>query len=248
MNKRKSAYFTLDDAPSKDFKLKIDYLYKKCIPAIIFCVGNQIANYEEDILHAINRGFIIGNHSYSHKHFSDLEIDECFEEIKKTDDILENLYNKANKVRPGKYFRFPYLDKGANQNATEYEEKWLHYTNIDKKNIIQNYLKELGYRQPNFENINIQWFNEKRMLNDFDTFITFDQMEYWLGQNNAPWGISDEKAILNRIEEDYPNKGRSLNCFDTSDIILVHDMGETTALFFKIIDRYLEKGINFILP
>jgi len=33
MNKTKLAYLTIDDAPTKDFNLKIDYLYAKGIPA-----------------------------------------------------------------------------------------------------------------------------------------------------------------------------------------------------------------------
>lgn len=54
---------------------------------------------------------------------------------------------------------------------------------------------------------------------------------------------------LSRINEDYPFECRSLCFDDTSDIILVHDYEQTTDLFYKIIDKYLEKGISFqVIP
>ena len=34
---RKIAYLTIDDGPSKDMKMKVDYLVSKGIPAIWFC-------------------------------------------------------------------------------------------------------------------------------------------------------------------------------------------------------------------
>jgi precorrin-2 methylase len=55
-----------------------------------------------------------------------------------------------------------------------------------------------------------------------------------------------EKAILHRIDEDVPYEGRSLNCLETSDIILIHDHEKTTRLFYKIIDRYLENKFEFL--
>ena len=42
---KKQVYLTIDDAPTKYFKDKVDYLYKRKIPAIIFCVGEQHQKY-----------------------------------------------------------------------------------------------------------------------------------------------------------------------------------------------------------
>jgi len=75
---------------------------------------------------------------------------------------------------------------------------------------------------------------------------TFDQAEYWLNNPNAPLGLSSEEAIMTRIEADSPYQGLSLNRLDTVDIILMHDHEHTTALFYRIIERYLEKGIQFL--
>jgi len=132
---------------------------------------------------------------------------------------------------------------------SERSERWVvHYPEIEKKIKIQNYLKKLGYKQPKFKDINIKLFNEKKLLEDIDVFMTFDQMEYFLGNKNALYGLSSKKAIMDRIDEDFPEDGRSLNELNTRDIVMVHDMERTTELFYKLINRYLEKGIKFILP
>jgi len=41
-------------------------------------------------IRAIQKGFVLGNHAYSHPHFSDLEFDECFAQIRRTDEIIEH--------------------------------------------------------------------------------------------------------------------------------------------------------------
>ena len=86
----KIAYLVFDDSPSKDMKMKVDYLVLKKIPAIWFCIEflEQRPSYA---VYAIEKGFIIGNHSYSHKHFSDLSLEQCYQEIEKTDKIIEHI-------------------------------------------------------------------------------------------------------------------------------------------------------------
>jgi peptidoglycan/xylan/chitin deacetylase (PgdA/CDA1 family) len=245
---QKIAYLTIDDAPTKDFRKKVDFLINENIPAIFFCLGKEMKKFEDDLVYAIQKGFVVGSHAFSHRYFSDLSLGECFEEIKKTDVIIEELYKKAGVKRPIKLFRFPYLDKGGHKDSKEFEENPLSCTNPEKKRKIQEYLQKMGYRQPKFENINLKWYNDAGFSEDADVVCTFDQMEYWLGRKNAPYGLSLESAIMARIEEDFPEDGRSLNSMKTSDIIMVHDHERTTALFFKIIKRYLEKGILIKFP
>ncbi len=48
---------------------------------------------------AIKKGFIIGNHSYAHPHFSKITKEEAFEQIKKTDKIIEEVYKKSRNKR-----------------------------------------------------------------------------------------------------------------------------------------------------
>jgi len=249
----KKVYLTIDDGPSKDFRDKVDFLYQKGIPSIFFCIGKNIIKHEQDIIYAIKKGFIIGNHSFSHSYFSDISLDECKHEIRKTDEIIERLYIESEITRPAKFFRFPYLDGGGDSNSEEYEGKWskpqsewLIYKNNDKRLAIQAFLKELGYIQPNFKGININYVIDNHYLDGYDVRCTFNQMEYWFNAESAPWGLNKEEAILARIDEDFPEEGRALNFLGTTDIIMVHDEEITTELFYKIINRYIEKGISII--
>jgi len=97
---RKIAYLTIDDAPSEDMKEKVDFLVSKGIPAIWFCLGDFLEKGSEHAIHAIEKGFIIGNHSYGHPYFSDLPLKQCFEEIQKTDRIIDEIYRKAGVKDP----------------------------------------------------------------------------------------------------------------------------------------------------
>ena len=95
--------------------------------------------YYCDIIYAINNGFIIGNHSYSHPHFSNIDFDQAIKEVTKTDSIINDLYNEAGVKRPAKLFRFPYGDKGNDKDEGH---------DSDKKSQIQCLLKDLDYKQP----------------------------------------------------------------------------------------------------
>jgi peptidoglycan-N-acetylglucosamine deacetylase len=249
----KNAYLTIDDAPSRDFTVKVDYLHQHDIPALFFCAGESIQKHIPAVQYAIQRGFLIGNHSFHHPHFSDLSLDDCKREIKDTDELINQVYSSLGLERPARYFRFPYFDTGGDASGQAYETKWsrprpdwFQYKFSDKRSALQQYLRDLGYRQPAFEGVNLRYSADSGLLAGVDVRSTFDQAEYWLNKPSAPRGLSSEDAILARIDEDYPYEGRSLNCSDTVDIILVHDHEKTTALFYRIIARYIEKGIRFL--
>jgi peptidoglycan/xylan/chitin deacetylase (PgdA/CDA1 family) len=252
----KKAYLTIDDAPSSDFRNKVDFLSSHKIPAIFFCIGANIPKYENDMIYAIHKGFIIGNHSWSHPYFSDLSMAECQSEIRRTDEMIESVYQKSGVERPAKFFRFPYFDPGGDVNSAEFNKEMREapyfrtiYPRDDKRKALQSYLKTLGYRQPGFQGIHLQWFNSAKLPNESDVRCTFDQKEYWLNKEGAPQGLNKAEAILARIDEDYPEGGRALNDSGTTDIILIHDFdfsGQMIELFYKIMNRYIEKGICFL--
>jgi peptidoglycan/xylan/chitin deacetylase (PgdA/CDA1 family) len=252
----KKAYLTIDDAPSNDFRNKVDFLAERGIPALFFCNGGQIPQHENDVIYAIRKGYIIGNHSWSHPYFSDLSLEDCLSEIRRTDEIIEQVYQKSGVDQPGKFFRFPYFDPGGDENAVKFNQEAQEPPNVrmtfprdDKRKAIQSFLKDLGYRQPSFQGITLQWFHQAGLLNRFDVFSTFTQKEYWLNKENAPEGLNRAEAILAKIDEDNPEKGLALNDPSTSDIILIHDHDysqDIMELFYRIISRYIEKGICFL--
>lgn len=92
-------------------------LYQKKIPTLFFCRGDFMEKYPKSIIKAIQKGFVIGNHSYSHPRFCDISLKECCVEITKTDKIIDDLYKKSNTPRGLKYFRYP---KGINPHYSRY--------------------------------------------------------------------------------------------------------------------------------
>ena len=150
----KTAYLTIDDSPSKNFKEVVDYLIEKEIPAIFFCCGDLLEKPEELAIYAIEKGFLLGNHSYNHPDFSKIDMTEINYQIIETDKILEKIYRKANAVRPIKVFRFPDLNNGYN-NYPDYG--WEKPKVIE----IQSILKELGSRQPEFPGVNYSWYEKQ---------------------------------------------------------------------------------------
>jgi len=143
---KKKTYLTVDDAPSKDFKKKVDFLYERKIPAIFFVIGKLVEKNKDFLVYALKKGFELGNHSYSHKDFDKISVKVGREEIKKTDKILEEIYSLAEIKRKRKYFRFPYGNKGG-RNQEEF----------------QTVLKGLGYSKVRFRGIKYPWFNEFKM-------------------------------------------------------------------------------------
>lgn len=227
----KIAYLTIDDAPSADMIRKVDFLVSKKIPAIFFCRGNLMEKRAGAVIYAVQKGFIIGNHSYSHPTFSKLTLKKGFEQIKKTDEIIEDLYRKAGVKRPIKVFRFPNLDKGGKN-----------------KEAIQKFLKKLGYRQPKFDNINYKWYKREGHHKDIDVYPTYDTVDYGPIEKNPSFGVKGLKEILARMEEDVPEGCRGLNYAGSNEIIMMHDFEETKEMFIPIIEKMIKKGLRFKLP
>ena len=233
MNTIKEAWLTIDDCPSADFAAKLAYLSQEKIPALLFCEGWKLLERAELIIEAIKKGFVIGNHSYDHPFFSELSLAACRSSIQRTDAIINDLYGRAGINRPGRYFRFPYFDRGGRKNP-------------EQQRALQDYLAELGYAQPDFPGINLKHFQDSGDAGLRDVSCTFNQEEYWLGNPDAPDGLNEPKSILALIDKDEPEAGFALNCVSTRDIILTHDHEFTTQLFFEIIQRYQKKGIQFL--
>ena len=107
-----SCYLTIDDSPSSMTGDMIDYLIEKKIPSLLFIRGALAVDNPKPIIRAIQAGFVIGNHSFAHRPFGDLTYDECIADIERCEVLIDDLYAQAGVKRQGKYFRFPYLDRG----------------------------------------------------------------------------------------------------------------------------------------
>lgn len=246
----KVGYLTIDDGPTSDFKRKVDFLSNKKFPAIFFCRGDRLEKQPEDVIYAIKKGYIIGNHSYEHQRFSKISLKECFQQIRKTDEIIEKIYNEADVERPVKLFRFPHGDKGSGMDA---EIGWPK--NEEKKLFmrgIQNYLKKLGYTQPLFENISYKWYKDAELHLDYDIYWTYDTHDWAIAKNQSTQERVHDYyslgSLIARMDEDVPEGGRGLNSSKSNEIFLLHDYPGIEYLFKPLIEALSAKGIYFKLP
>ncbi len=243
---KKIGYLTIDDAPSPDFERKIEFLKNHGIPAIFFCSGRALELHPKIAIKAIEQGFVIANHAYDHPHFSEIPLEACFEQICRTDEIVNKLYAQVRVDEYPKYFRFPYGDKGALTGDDVYAP--ISDAGLNRKQTMQKFLRQLGYVQPAFDDIRYKYYRKLGLLDDIDWYWTYDVVEWSTFHDRHAHGIETAEDVFARMEESFPEDGRGLNWPDSADIILTHDHIETTELFFAVIERMLEKGIEFRLP
>ena len=233
---------TIDDGPSIDMQQKLDLLIRKNIPCVWFCRGDFLEERPEVVKNAIRAGHHIGNHSYSHPGFSDISLTEAIAEIRKTDTIIQKLYDDSNVEWKHKFFRFPHGDKGDFLHGDL--EKIPSEQGQLRKDAIQSYLKLLGYKQPNFSGVTNTYHRNMGILNDIDWRWTFDVIEY-ATLYDGKYELRTIDEVYKRLDSDHVERGQSINSTNTDEIILVHDMPETTEYFSEIIERLTAKNLQF---
>jgi len=235
----KIAYLTIDDGPSVEFKQKVDFLLSEKIPAIFFCRGKFLEERPGDAVYAIKRGFVMGNHTYSHPRASKLSNEEEFKEIEKMDRLIDGVYKRAGVKRTVKVFRFPYGDKGFGE---DFKKGWSK-ENRAHTQAIQDFLITLGYKQPKFEGIDYGWYKNAKLEKDADIVWTYDTHDWRLYR-----GLDKLQDIFDRMNEDVPEGCRGLKYHGSSEIIIMHDHANTFDYFKQIIEKLLEKGLKFEMP
>jgi peptidoglycan/xylan/chitin deacetylase (PgdA/CDA1 family) len=118
-------WLTIDDGPSTRAEDLLDFLKSKGFGALLFCRGDYLQAKTEWAVRAIKEGYIIGNHSYNHPHFSKLTREQVREQIAKTDAIIDQVYAEAAVRRSLKCFRFPYGDAGAKDEIIKTNQQLL---------------------------------------------------------------------------------------------------------------------------
>ncbi len=108
-----SAYLTVDDGPSLEMGAKLDVLDALGVRAVWFCLGSGISARPDVVVDAIRRGHVVGNHSWSHPHFSEVTLSDAEREVSTTDALIDEVYARAEVPRERRWFRFPYGDRGA---------------------------------------------------------------------------------------------------------------------------------------
>lgn len=226
-----TALLTIDDISSRNTPALVDYLTEKSIPAILFAVGMNVEKYYDEALYAVKKGFVVGNHSFSHPGFSSLSIEDAIRDIEQCEDVLNRLYQDAGMPRQYRPFRFPYGDKGGKNKAA-----------------LQQYLKEKLFDKVDDTHIPYPWWQESGLSRDIDTLWTFDFEEYRL-----PHDTSFTKAsIFEKMLNPQPSAGAALYGESQRHILLLHAHDETEAVLPRYYQLFLEEliknGILFDAP
>ena len=113
----RSVTLVFDDGPSDATPRLLAQLEEAGHRAVLFVLGANIAGRESVLIDAVRRGFALGNHSFDHPHFSQLDGSEARREIEQAEAAIERIYAQAGVPRPARWFRFPYLDTGESSSA-----------------------------------------------------------------------------------------------------------------------------------
>ena len=232
----KTVYLTIDDAPSERMAARVVLLSKLRIPAVFFCTGARLSARPQPAIEAILRGFVIGNHSWDHPHFSQLTLAQAEAEISSTDELIDRLYAEAGREREHRWFRFPFGDQGddfAGQDAPPA----LRVHKLE----LQSCLRALGYSTPPFADITHPWFWPRGA--DADWYWTFESMDWAVSQNEL-----SVKDALARLDVHDPAQRLALGESSSADIVVLHDHSHSARAFESLIEALASRPLRFALP
>ena len=217
---------TIDDIPQDITRTVIDCYQEMNIPFVMFGIGQDMEKREEDVIYALQKGIVVGNHTYSHPDISKLSYEEGIEEIEKTEAILDRLYEKAGVERKYKLFRFPFIDKGG-----------------ENKDRYQKYLREHGFMKIDDTEASTPVYLKDGHKKDIDVAPSIDLAEYMIRPGS---GVG--------IDEIYKYLELQLSTLstDSTEIVLMHTHDETEEMvpgYYKLLaDKMLGLGLKFTGP
>lgn len=257
------SYLTIDDSPSSRMNDLVDYLLSKNIPAIFFCRGDHLEKNSSSAIRAIQKGFILGNHAYSHQRASEKEFAWIVDEIDRTEKLLQQVYAAAQVERPAKYFRFPQLDRGTAGWVVDYDtydeddqaellRTFAQGLNVqsmekpdkaafEKRDRLQRYLGAAGFSQP-FKNITPNWYGRGEIANASDCLYTYSNCDWMLtARHMGKWPYKNVHDLKKKAMEDpLLTKSGSVN------VILAHDQAEIIDATIALIEDLRQNGMEFL--
>ena len=101
--KRKLLCLTFDDGPGQYTDDLLNCLEANNAHATFFMLGQNVANYQEQVQHILKAGCEIGSHSYDHPNLKNLDLDSVKKQFTDTDDLLIKACGQAATVARAPY-------------------------------------------------------------------------------------------------------------------------------------------------
>lgn len=216
----RKVYLTIDDAPSMHLEKKVAFLKHHRIPALFYARGESIEKHPKQIIHAIQNGFLIGNHSYTHPYFSTLSLKECMDEIIKTEQWIDDCYAATNIKRTHKIIRFPFADRGAGANARPPTND----ANKIKVFELQSFLKEHHFTALKFQG----------------TTPFIDSHWDWDTEDYKTKHIADTNLYIHTMQRFVDNYKKEVA------VLLLHDFDNNHHLFEASMTFLFNQNIEFL--
>ena len=273
----RKAYLTIDDSPTKETDNLVDFLVARDIPATLFAIGSSYKDMHVEcegmeqnpapIVRAIEKGMVIGNHTYSHRRSSELSFKEVVEEIEKNERLIDKLYREAGKTRPFKVLRFPHLDRGCGGWIVDYDAAGQyggHLKNlfaeglnidltppsaeqIEKKVKIQDYLRQEGFVTDIYKGVTFPWYKETEMADAYDLLGTFSTADWMANPDfisyarERGWPYPTLEALKSKIDMDSDLKDE-----ESAHIIIAHDHNKLVDTTCALVTHMQDSGIEFL--
>lgn len=263
MKLKSKAYLTIDDSPSTRMDDLVDYLEGRGIPALFFCRGDRLEENAPSAIRAVQKGFVLGNHAYSHQRASQKDFAWIVDEIERTEELLEDIYALANVEGRHRYFRYPQLDRGTAGWIVDYDRyegrereallaafaEGLNVESMDrpgqeafdKKDRLQKYLAGAGYVQP-FADVTHSWFNRGEIAQAHDCLYTFSNCDWMLTARHAgKWPYKTVNDLKQKaLNDPYLSQEGSVN------VLLAHDQAEIVDVTIELIEDLANNGLEFL--
>lgn len=245
----RKAYLTIDDSPSARSDDLIDGLVARGVPALLFCRGDLLADNPEAMEGAVQQGMVLGNHGFIHKRAGDLGFEGVVDSIARTEWLIDQVYKDANVTRPGKYFRFPYIDRGDGDllerrffdiiaAAQTGDDVCIPQNDAVLK--IQEWLAGQGFEQP-FTGVSHPLYQLPLIHDAHDCLFTYSTGDWMLNARYKGKQPMQTLTDLTAAMEADPY----LMHEPGAQIILVHDHAEITDAVLGLVDYLLNKDFTF---
>ena len=101
MKEVKKIALTFDDGPSVYTEELLEGLRQRNVKVTFFVLGKNAEKFPEVVIQEAQDGHLIGNHTYSHVELTTLTIQEAYEEVERTNEMVETLTKtEVEYIRP----------------------------------------------------------------------------------------------------------------------------------------------------